>query len=74
MASRTAVGRTLLREAEAARHCAVSHLTLRRWRWAGKGPAFHKIGAAVRYDLADLEEFIASGRRHSTSDISRSPR
>ncbi len=42
--------------------------TLRRWRWAGKGPRFLKIGGAVRYDLSDLEAFITAARRHSTSD------
>lgn len=43
--------------------------TLRRWRWAGQGPRFVKLGSAVRYDRADLEAFIANGRRASTSDL-----
>ena len=42
--------------------------TLRRWRWAGKGPRFIKLGSAVRYRTADLDAFIAAGRRRSTSD------
>jgi hypothetical protein len=42
--------------------------TLRRWRWAGKGPNFVKLGSAVRYRPADLDAFIAAGRRTSTSD------
>jgi hypothetical protein len=41
---------------------------LRRWRWAGHPPRFIKIGAAVRYDPADMQEFIEAGRRSSTSD------
>ena len=38
-------------------HSAVQRLglqvkTLRRWRWAGRGPIYHKLGAAVRYSPA----------------------
>ncbi len=58
----------LLRETEAAPILSVEVATLRRWRWAGKGPSFHKIGAAVRYDPADLDAFIAAAKRTSTSD------
>ena len=58
----------LLKEGETARLLAVEVATLRRWRWGGKGPPFIKIGAAVRYDPADLSAFIEAGRRHSTSD------
>jgi predicted DNA-binding transcriptional regulator AlpA len=58
-------------ETEAARILGLSVKTLRRWRWAGKGPRFLKIGAAVRYDLADLEAYIASCKRSSTSDYGR---
>ena len=59
----------LVNEIEAARILDLSPLTLRRWRWAGKGPRFVKIGAAVRYDLADLTTFIEAGRRNSTSEF-----
>jgi len=61
----------LVNEAEAAHMLSLSVTTLRRWRWAGKGPRFVKIGAAVRYDLADLTAFIEAGRRTSTSDPGR---
>ncbi len=61
----------LVNEAEAAHLLRLSVKTLRRWRWAGKGPRFVKIGAAVRYDLADLTAFIEAGRRTSTSDPGR---
>ncbi len=57
----------MLKEREAAELLAMEVTTLRRWRWAGKGPRFLKIGGAVRYDLADLETFIVASRRHSTS-------
>ena len=58
----------LVNEAEAALMLSLSVKTLRRWRWAGKGPRFLKLGAAVRYDSADLTAFIEAGRRSSTSD------
>jgi predicted site-specific integrase-resolvase len=49
----------LLREREAADILKLSPKTLSRWRWAGKGPVFRKIGGAVRYDLADIHQFAA---------------
>jgi hypothetical protein len=58
----------LLDETVAAHVLGLSVKTLRRWRWAGKGPAFRKIGRAVRYSASDLEAFISSARRTSTSD------
>ncbi len=60
--------RPLAKEHEAARILGLSVKTLRRWRWAGKGPRFLKIGGAVRYDPADLEAFMREARRTSTSD------
>lgn len=58
---------SLLKEKEVARLLNVEMATLRRWRWQGKGPSFVKIGSAVRYDQADIDAFIQSSRRHSTS-------
>ncbi len=58
----------LVDEHEAARRLCLRVSTLRRWRWSGKGVRFCKIGAAVRYDPADLEAFIEAGRRRSTSE------
>ena len=59
----------LVNEVGAASILGLSVKTLRRWRWAGKPDLpFHKIGSAVRYDLADLTSFIKAGRRTSTSD------
>ena len=58
----------LLKEAEAAEHLSVAVATLRRWRWAGRGPRFLKIGGAVRYDPTDVMAFVEAGRRTSTSD------
>jgi predicted site-specific integrase-resolvase len=54
---------SLLREAEAAKSLGISPETLRRWRWSGKGPAYVKLGGAVRYATKDLEEFLSASRR-----------
>ncbi len=59
----------LLREQEAADILNFKVATLRRWRWAGKGPRYRKIGGAVRYSVEDLKSFIDSSVRSSTSEI-----
>jgi hypothetical protein len=58
----------LMDETRAAQLLDLRVKTLRRWRWAGKGPRFVKLGSAVRYRPSDLDEFIAAGQRTSTSD------
>jgi hypothetical protein len=63
--------RALVNENEAAGILGISVRTARRWRWMGKGPRFIKVGACVRYDVADLEAFIEAGRRQSTADLGR---
>jgi predicted DNA-binding transcriptional regulator AlpA len=63
----------LLDETRAAHILSLSVKTLRRWRWAGKGPVFRKIGRAVRYASSDLEAFISSALRTSTSDTGEPP-
>lgn len=49
----------LLREIDAAAYLGLAPKTLARWRWAGKGPAFHKLGAAVRYSIEELDLYIS---------------
>jgi predicted site-specific integrase-resolvase len=39
---------------ELARRWTLSHRTLERWRWEGKGPSFMKIGGRVVYRLEDI--------------------
>jgi len=72
----------LLTEAETARYLGISRATLERWRAQGHSgakatapvPRFIKLGSrAVRYDRADLDEFIATQRRLSTSETSPEP-
>ena len=36
--------------------------TLRNWRFLRRGPAYSKIGKAVRYRVVDLEEFMSRHR------------
>ncbi len=60
---------TFLTETEAANLLALSVKTLRQWRWAGIGPVHYKFGKAVRYSESDLQEYIASSQRKSTSDL-----
>jgi hypothetical protein len=58
----------LVNEHDAADLLGLSVATMRRWRWAGRPPAFVKVGAAVRYDPAVLADFVEASRRSSTSD------
>lgn len=50
----------LLCEAEVAKRFGLSVHTLRKWRWAGRGPSFLKVGRAVRYRVEDLLAFLAA--------------
>ncbi len=61
----------LMKEAEAARRLGLEVATLRRWRWAGRGPRFLKIEGAVRYEPRELTAYIEASRRRSTSDPGR---
>ncbi len=59
----------LLNTAEAAQLLGVSKAFLERDRWAGARIPFVRVGErAVRYQLSELEAYIAGQVRHSTSD------
>ena len=60
--------RRMLRVTEAATFLGLSASFLNKLRCSGGGPAFRKIGRAVLYDPADLENWLADRRRVSTSD------
>ncbi len=49
----------------------VSTSTLAKWRLAGTGPAYSKVGRLIVYDIAELDSYLASRRRRSTSDTGR---
>jgi predicted DNA-binding transcriptional regulator AlpA len=38
----------------------ISRRTLQNWRVLGRGPLYRKFGSSVRYNLADLEAWIAN--------------
>ena len=62
-------GDALLTERETAALLGVTDRCLQAWRYRGGGPHFVKISArCVRYRLIDLENFIESRIRTSTSD------
>jgi len=49
----------------------ISPRTLERWRWAGEGPLFIKLGGRVVYRLEDVEAFETEQIRQSTPNVSR---
>jgi hypothetical protein len=63
-----AITAKLVNEYEAASQLGLSVKTLRRWRWARRGPPWTKIGTAVRYSPTDLAAFIEAGRQQPNSD------
>lgn len=50
----------LLNEHQVADSCAISVLTLRKWRGEGRGPRYVKIGTLVRYRPEDVDAWIQS--------------
>jgi predicted DNA-binding transcriptional regulator AlpA len=58
-----------MRTPEAARYVALSESTLTKMRLTGDGPPFVKVGPrAVAYRRADLDTWLATRVRRSTSD------
>jgi hypothetical protein len=62
---------TLLTEQDASRILQCSPRTLQRLRATGGGPAYYKCGRLVRYRLDDLNSWLASHVRRSTSEVVR---
>ncbi len=59
----------LFNTAQAADYLTVSKAFLERDRWAGAKVPFIKIGSrAVRYRVSDLDAYLESQVRYSTSD------
>ena len=58
----------VIRTNEAAELLGLRISTLEAWRCRGGGPAFLKLGKAVRYRKSDLENFMAERIRRNTSD------
>lgn len=47
---------------EASAYTGYARKTLDNWRSEGRGPAYSKVGAAVRYHVADLDKFLMDAR------------
>lgn len=62
------VGRVYVNTRGAAERMGVSHRTSEQWRIRGGGPRSFKLGGGVRYEVAELDKWLASRRRRSTSD------
>lgn len=58
----------LFTPAQTAEHLCVSEMTLRKWRWEGKGPRFIKLGRKVAYKKQDICDWVDGQSRSSTSD------
>jgi predicted DNA-binding transcriptional regulator AlpA len=57
----------LISEQEVSTEFGIPVKTLQKWRCAGGGPPFAKLGRSVRYRPADIETFIEAHLRTSTS-------
>ena len=62
-----------LRPKEAAAHIKSSESTLAKKRLKGNGPTYTKFGRLVLYAKRDLDEYLASRRRLSTSEAEAGP-
>ena len=60
--------KTLLNETKASEVIGFTTATLRKRRWQGLPPRFLKVGSKVYYDRDDLQTFLESCIRTSTSD------
>ena len=54
-----------LTERAAARRLGLKVATLRSWRRQDRGPAYVRLGRAVRYLPSDLDEFLRANRHRS---------
>jgi predicted DNA-binding transcriptional regulator AlpA len=62
----------IFRTPDAARRVGLSESSLEKLRCRGDGPAFVKIGSrAVGYLIEDLDAWLVSRRRRSTSEPAR---
>ena len=65
--------RRYLRNRLAAEYLGVSKSFLNKRRVTGEPPAFLKIGKIVAYSLHELDRYLTTCHRKSTSDKSRNP-
>jgi predicted DNA-binding transcriptional regulator AlpA len=53
---------------DAAAYCGSSASTFEKLRLTGGGPVYSKLGRRVVYRVTDLDAWLASNQRRSTSD------
>lgn len=61
-------GRQKLRTKQAAEYCGSTESTFNKLRVTGNGPVYISLGRIVVYDPDDLDAWLTSNRRRSTSD------
>ena len=61
--------RALLDTPRAAKMLGMSSRTLEKWRGLGTGPPYLKLGRRVLYSTTELETWLKSRRRQSTSEL-----
>jgi hypothetical protein len=71
MVTTSAIDNQPLTETDAAVRLGLKVATLRAWRHQGRGPAYVRLGRAVRYLTIDIEEFLSSNRHAPTPTAER---
>jgi excisionase family DNA binding protein len=59
-----------LNETEAAARLGLKVATLRAWRHQGRGPAYVRLGRAVRYLATDIDDYLHSNRHTARAERS----
>lgn len=57
----------LITEKALAAYLNVSLKLIQKWRYAGGGPRFVRVGRTIRYRPEDINDFVTAGLRANTS-------
>ena len=60
---------TPLTETEAGERLGLKVATLRAWRHQHRGPAFVRLGRAIRYLAVDIDNFLYANRHDTAPDV-----
>lgn len=60
---------TLVTTPIAAKYLDVKPNTMEGWRVRGEGPCYKKIGRLVKYSINDLDAYLVTQTRQSTSQV-----
>ena len=58
----------LISPEQAAAMLGIARQTLAKWRWAGFGPPFVKVGRKIAYPQRELDKWVAERTYHSTTE------